>query len=230
MISNERLAPIESLAGKCAVITGAASGLGRALVQLCGSEGMKVVAADVDTGRLRQLQENMRSGDDDVIAVDTDVRDGAQVQALAQRTADVFGAPYLVFNNAGVSLHKRAWEYDLRDWQWILDVNLWGVIHGVRTFLPLLIAQGEGQIVNTASMGGLRSTPGNAPYHVAKYGVVALSEAVQLDLAEEHSPVGLSVVCPGFVQTELRDAERNRPLRERSGHSFPVSRRASWCG
>ena len=190
---------MESFQGKVAVITGAASGIGRALAQRCVQEGMKVVLADIEEGAT-------------VLGVRTDVAQAAEVAALAQRTLESFGAVHLLFNNAGVAAGGPLWEMSLQDWEWVLGVNLWGVVHGIRTFVPLLLQQGsEAHIVNTASIAGLVSTPGLGVYNVTKHSVVTLSETLYQELQQTGAPVHVSVLCPGWVNTRIHQAERNRP-------------------
>ena len=141
----------------------------------------------------------------------TDVSDAASVQALRDRALDRFGAVHLVHNNAGIGLGGPIWEVSEEDWRWILGVNLWGVIHGVATFVPLLIEQGEGHVVNTASIAGLIAAPFLGPYNATKQAVVAISETLFKDLQAVGAPIGVSVLCPGFVQTRIAESERNRP-------------------
>jgi NAD(P)-dependent dehydrogenase (short-subunit alcohol dehydrogenase family) len=143
--------------------------------------------------------------------VRTDVADRASVEALRDRALDRFGAVHLVHNNAGIGLGGPIWEVTEEDWRWILGVNLWGVIHGVATFTPLLIDQGEGHIVNTASVAGLIVAPFLGPYNATKQAVVAISETLFKDLQTLAAPVGVSVLCPGFVQTRIAESDRNRP-------------------
>ena len=197
---------------KVAVVTGAASGIGRGLAEACAREGMKVVLADVDEAALAQTERELKDSGADVIAVRTDVSESTEVEALARRTLEAFGAAHLLFNNAGVGAGTTVWESTLEDWQWVLGVNLWGVIHGVRTFVPLMLGQGdECHIVNTASMAGLVSGPALGVYKVAKHGVVSLSETLCCELAIMKAKVGVSVLCPGGVNTRIMDSERNRP-------------------
>lgn len=172
---------VKELRGKVAVVTGGASGIGLALGTACAVEGMRVVLADIEAGALEQAAASLPAGAE-VEAVVCDVSDAAQVDALRDRALERFGAVHLVANNAGVSAGGPTWEHTLEDWEWVLGVNLWGVIHGVRTFTPLLIEQGEGHIVNTASMAGLISAPYMAAYTVSKHAVVALSETLFSDL------------------------------------------------
>jgi NAD(P)-dependent dehydrogenase (short-subunit alcohol dehydrogenase family) len=198
---------------RVAVVTGAASGIGRALAERFAAAGMKVVLADVEQGALAAAERALASSGARVLAVPTDVSKASDVEALAQRTLEAFGAVHVVCNNAGVSVGGLAWEVTLADWEWILGVNLWGVIHGIRTFVPILLRQGEeGHVVNTASMAGLLSGPGIAPYNVTKHAVVTLSEALHHELAvASGGKVKVSVLCPGWVNTRILDADRNRP-------------------
>src|SRR5579871_852581 len=198
---------------RVAVVTGAASGIGRALAERFAAAGMKVVLADVERQALAAAERALASGGARVLAVPTDVSKASDVEALAQRTLEAFGAVHVVCNNAGVSVGGLAWEVTLADWEWILGVNLWGVIHGIRTFVPILLRQGEeGHVVNTASMAGLVSGPGIAPYNATKHTVVTLSEALHHELGmASGGKVKVSVLCPGWVNTRILDADRNRP-------------------
>lgn len=203
--------------GKVAVVTGAASGIGRALAERCACEGMRVVLADVDEAALGEAEREFKETGADVIAVPTDVSKSEEVGALARSTLDAFGAAHLLFNNAGVGAGTTVWESTLADWQWVLGVNLWGVIYGVRTFVPLMLEQGdECHIVNTASMAGLVSGPALGVYKVAKHGVVSLSETLCCELALIKSKIGVSVLCPGGVNTRIMDSERTRPAELRN--------------
>jgi NAD(P)-dependent dehydrogenase (short-subunit alcohol dehydrogenase family) len=197
---------------KVAVITGAASGIGRALADRCVAAGMKVVLADVEAGALADAERELQRVSPRVLAVPTDVSDAGQVEALACRTVEAFGAVHLLFNNAGVVdvVPRPIWESTLADWEWQMNVNLWGVIHGLRAFVPLMLRQGGGgHIVNTASLVGL--VAGTGVYAVTKHAVVALSESLQRDLRRQGSPLRVSVLCPAGVKTRILDAERNRP-------------------
>src|SRR5579885_2688083 len=168
---------MEEFRDRVAVVTGAASGIGRALAERFAAAGMKVVLADVEQGALASAERALASGGARVLAVPTDVSKASDVEALAQRTLEAFGAVHVVCNNAGVSVGGLAWEVTLADWEWILGVNLWGVIHGIRTFVPILLRQGEeGHVVNTASMAGLVSGPGLAPYNVTKHVFAAVRD------------------------------------------------------
>lgn len=197
---------------KVAVITGAASGIGRALAELCAQEAMKVVLADVEEGALAQAEQELRAIGATVLAVRTDVSKIDDVKLLAERTLNAFGAVHILFNNAGVWAGSNAWETPIEDWAWTLNVNLWGVIHGIQAFLPIMLAQeGESYIINTSSIAGLLSSHAIAPYQVSKHAVVALSEKLFYDLGENERKIKVSVLCPGWVQTRITEPERNRP-------------------
>jgi NAD(P)-dependent dehydrogenase (short-subunit alcohol dehydrogenase family) len=205
---------------RVAVITGAASGIGRALADRCAREGMRVVLADIEAPALARAEAELKGGGADVLAVRTDVSKAGDVEMLARRTLDAYGAVHLLCNNAGVGAGSTAWESTLNDWQWVLGVNLWGVLHGIRTFLPIMLDQdAEGHIVNTASVAGLISYAPDAPYHLTKHAVVALSEKLYYDLALRGARVGVSVLCPGMVNTRIMDGERNRPPELRDDRS-----------
>jgi NAD(P)-dependent dehydrogenase (short-subunit alcohol dehydrogenase family) len=202
---------MNALGGKVAAVTGAASGLGRAMALAFASEGMHVALADVDEPGLKATAERLASGAGKAMAMRVNVSDGAEVEAFAKRCVNELGAVHVVCNNAGVALSGAAWENSEDEWRWLLGVNLWGVIHGVRAFAPRLLAQDEGHIVNTASVAGLISPPGMGAYSVSKHAVVALSESLHHDLRERGSRVGVSVLCPAYVPTGLSSSERNRP-------------------
>jgi NAD(P)-dependent dehydrogenase (short-subunit alcohol dehydrogenase family) len=203
---------MQDFAGKVAVVTGAASGIGLALAQRFAAAGMKVVLADVEPAPLAEAARAVAGGGGETLAVRTDVSRAADVEALAAASVAAFGAVHVVCNNAGVAVAGPAWTHTLADWEWVLGVNLWGVIHGVRVFTPLLLAQGgEAHIVNTASMAGMTCAPGMSVYNVSKHGVVALSETLHHDLASIGSAVKVSVLCPGFVNTRILESARNRP-------------------
>jgi NAD(P)-dependent dehydrogenase (short-subunit alcohol dehydrogenase family) len=198
---------------KVAVITGAASGIGRALAERCVQEGMKVVLADVELESLTKTEASLKASGATVLAVRTDVSQARDIEALAQKTLDAFGAVHLLCNNAGVGgTDASIWEATIADWEWVLGVNLWGVIHGVRVFVPIMLAQDTvSHIVNTASGGGLVSCPGLGPYRVTKHGVVSLSETLYHELAERGAKIKVSVLCPGFVNTRIVESVRKRP-------------------
>jgi NAD(P)-dependent dehydrogenase (short-subunit alcohol dehydrogenase family) len=198
--------------GKVAVVTGAASGIGRALAGKSAQEGMKVVLADVEESALKQAEAELKASGTEVLAVCTDVSQAQEVENLAKLAFSTYGAVHLLFNNAGVSAGTTVWENSLADWQWVLGVNLWGVIYGIHSFVPRMLAQGsEGHIVNTASAAGLVSGAGGGPYKVSKHGVITLSETLALELAARGAKLKASVLCPEWVNTRILDAERNRP-------------------
>lgn len=202
---------------KVAVITGGASGFGREFANIGARLGMKLVLADVQQDALDKAKAELEAQGAQVLAVRCDVRKAEQVQALADATMDRFGAVHLVFNNAGVGSGGLVWENSVADWEWVLGVNLWGVIHGVRVFTPLMLEcakkeEGyEGHIVNTASMAGMLNAPNMGVYNVSKHAVVSLSETLYQDLQLVKAPVGASVLCPYFVPTGISQSHRNRP-------------------
>jgi NAD(P)-dependent dehydrogenase (short-subunit alcohol dehydrogenase family) len=198
---------LEDLRGKVAVVTGGASGIGLATAEALLGAGMRVVLADVDEARLRDVAARLTESGADVAAEICDTASEAAVGDLAEAVLARFGAAHLLFNNAGIAGVGDAWSGPMSLWHRVVGVNLYGVVHGIRAFLPIMTEQGEGHIVNTASMAGLVAVPGAAPYNVTKHGVVALSEGLFLELAATGSPVGVSVLCPGFVRTNLMDRE-----------------------
>jgi NAD(P)-dependent dehydrogenase (short-subunit alcohol dehydrogenase family) len=203
---------MRDLKGKVAVVTGAASGIGRAMADRFAREGMKIVLADVEEKPLLAAREALAGRGVEVIAVITDVSKAAAVDALASRTFEAYGGAHIVCNNAGIGAGGLTWELSQNDWEWVLGVNLWGVIHGIRAFVPRMLAQGEGHVVNTASIAGLLSAPGMGPYCASKHGVVAISECLHHDLTlAAGGKVKVSVVCPAWVKTNIADSERNRP-------------------
>jgi NAD(P)-dependent dehydrogenase (short-subunit alcohol dehydrogenase family) len=202
---------------KVAVITGGASGLGREFANVAAREGMKLVLADVQRDALDRAVEELKAHGASVIAAVCDVRKSEQVQALADAAVAEFGAVHLVFNNAGVGSGGLIWENTEADWEWVIGVNVWGVIHGVRIFTKLMLetaakdASFEGHIVNTASMAGLLNAPAMGVYNVSKHAVVSLSETLYQDLQLVGAPIGASVLCPYFVPTGISQSHRNRP-------------------
>lgn len=202
---------MDEFAGKVAVITGGAAGIGLAMARRFGAEGMKLVIADIQPDALDDAVSTLNAEGIETIGVRADVSDRAQVQAIADAAMARYGAIHLACNNAGVGSGGLTWELTEADWRWVLGVDLWGVIHGVGIFTPLIIASGGGHVVNTASMAGLTSPPFMGPYNVAKHGVVALSESMFLELQMAAPTVGVTVVCPGWVQTQIHNSTRNRP-------------------
>jgi NAD(P)-dependent dehydrogenase (short-subunit alcohol dehydrogenase family) len=198
-------------AGRVAVVTGAASGIGFAMCTRFAGEGMRVVMADVERPALAEAAEVLAGRGAEVLPVPTDVSRQEQVDALRDRALEAFGAVHLVCNNAGVTgLGRPLWEMTRPEWDWVLGVNLWGVINGVRAFVPVLLEQEAAHVVNTASVAGLVSG-GLGAYSVTKHAVVALSESLLLQLQQRQARVGVSVLCPGWVRTRILDADRNRP-------------------
>jgi len=201
--------------GKVAVITGGASGIGLALAHRAAAEGMKLVLADIEEGALAAAAAELKVAGAEVLSVKTDVSRGEEVENLAARTMQAFGGAHLMFNNAGVGgVRVKTWQASAKDWEWVLGVNVWGVIHGVRVFTPILLRQGEeGHIVNTASAAGFVSMASTAPYAVSKHSVITLSEVLYHDLKMENAKVGVSVLCPAWVGTNIWNAQRNRPAK-----------------
>ncbi len=201
---------MDNLNGRVAVITGAASGIGLAMAHRFAAEGMRLVLSDVEAPALEMAMAGLPAGTEAVSTV-CDVSKAEQVEALREFALSSFGSVHLVCNNAGVGGGGPMTELNLTDWEWVIGVNLWGVIHGVRSFLPLLAEQGEGHIVNTASVAGLFAAPFMGAYNVSKYGVVALSETLFNELAMAHPNVGVSVLCPSWVKTNIASSTRNHP-------------------
>jgi len=218
---------MQRLKGRTAVVTGAASGIGRGLARRFAAEGMQLVLADVEAGPLEALAKELAAEGAQVLAQVADVSRAASVQALADAALARFGAVHVVCNNAGVVTAAPVHEHSLADWEWVLGVNLWGPIYGVRTFLPILMKQDEAHIVSTASTAGLVATPAIAAYNVSKFGVVALMETVARELAGTN--VGVSVLCPGPINTRIGEAERNRPD-EKAAHTHTEAERRFYAG
>jgi NAD(P)-dependent dehydrogenase (short-subunit alcohol dehydrogenase family) len=204
---------VKEFRNKVAVITGGASGLGFAMAQRAAKQGMKIVLADVEQAALNKAEVELKSAGADVIGVKTDVTKAADIGELAKTTVETFGKVHLVCNNAGVGgMRRKAWEATVEDWQWVLGVNVWGVIHGMRTFTPIMLAQNEPcHMVNTASAAGLLSPSGMSVYNVSKHAVVTLSETMFQDLAQIDAKLKISVLCPAFVPTGIWNSARNRP-------------------
>ncbi len=195
-----------------AVITGAGSGIGRALALRCARAGMRVVVADISLVDLAAVEGELRAAGTDVLAVRTDVAQRADIEALADQTLARFGAVHMLFNNAGVIAGKTAWESTWADWEWVLGVNVWGVVYACKVFVPIMLAQDTPcWIINTASATGLMSNNPVAPYNVSKHAVVGLSESLYHSLAQRDAKVKVAVLCPGWVRTRIMDAGRNRP-------------------
>lgn len=198
--------------GKVAVVTGAAGGIGRALAEQSAARGMDVVIADVDHAQLAVTASLLETAGAKVEVVPTDVTDAAAVETLADAAWKTFGGAHVVFNNAGVMTGGLSWERSLEDWQWVLGVNVWGVIHGLRTFVPRLIEQGEpAHVVNTASIAALIAGPFLSPYLASKHAVLAITESAHHELTMLSSPVRMSLLCPGAVRTGIAHSERVRP-------------------
>lgn len=204
---------MKAFAGKIAVITGAGSGIGLGIARRCARENMQLVLVDIEQQALEQAQQEVDTlGTGSSIVRQLDVSDAVQVEALATEVFEQYGAVHLLVNNAGVGGGGRnCWELDLEYWQWVLGVNLWGVIHGIKYFTPAMLKQSEGHIVNTASVAGLMSAPGSAAYNVSKHGVVTLSETLHGELRNASAAIGVSVLCPSYVDTRIYAAERNSP-------------------
>lgn len=222
---------MQELAGRVAVVTGGASGIGRAMAKRFVDAGMHVVIADVEDAALQTTADELG-----VVGIRTDVADAASVQALADATVERFGTAHVLCNNAGVGGGGVIANATLNDWKWVLDVNLWGVIHGLHAFLPLLLANdpddpndpggaGCGHVVNTASMAGLTAWPGIGPYNASKYAVVGISETLAIELRD--TAVGVSVLCPGVVNTNIFQSQRNRPAELRNPSRNPSARAAN---
>jgi len=213
---------VDSLRDRVAVVTGGGSGIGRALVDVFAREGARIVVADVDEASAAEVADAVRKRGGTALAVRTDVSDRGQVQALADRAFGELGAVDVLCNNAGVAIWGPLEDATHQDWQWVLGVNLWGVIHGLEAFLPRMIASGRrGHVVNTASMAGLLATRGLGVYNTSKYAVVGLSETLVKDLAPHG--IGVSVLCPLGVATRIRASDRNRPAHLRNASARAVA-------
>jgi NAD(P)-dependent dehydrogenase (short-subunit alcohol dehydrogenase family) len=222
--------------GKVAVVTGAASGMGRAFAETFAEQGMKVVLADVEQDALDKAVTQLRQREFDVLGVVTDVSSAAALENLKTKTLDEYGKVHVLCNNAGVGTDRELagigfgeltpmWEHPLKDWEWTFAVNWWGVVHGIRAFLPVMVEQGEeGHVVNTASMAGLLTGSALPIYTATKHAVVAVTESLYFQLKQINAPIGVSVLCPGGVNTRIALASRNRPAEMWAEGEKPPSR------
>jgi NAD(P)-dependent dehydrogenase (short-subunit alcohol dehydrogenase family) len=203
---------MEKFEGGTAVVTGGASGLGLAFAHRFAEAGMNVVLADIEAEPLAMAEASVAAKGAKVMPVRTDVANPEEIEALATKSYERFGKVNILCNNAGIGGSPgNVWELSQKDWEWVIDVDLWSVINGVRSFVPRMIASGEeGHVINTASVAGLVSGAVGGPYTVAKFGVVALSEQLYFELGRAGHKVGVSVLCPGFVNTNIYDSGRNR--------------------
>ena len=216
---------MKSFEGRTAVITGAGSGFGLEVARIAASKGMKLVLVDVQQDALDRAAAGMKALGAEVLAARVDVSKAVEVESLGAAAFARFGAPHVVFNNAGIGAGGLVWENTLKDWEWVLGVNVMGVVHGVRVFTPMMLAAAqkdpsyEGHIVNTASMAGLLNAPNMGIYNVSKHAVVSLSESLYQDLRLVTDQIGASVLCPFFVPTGITESGRNRPdaLRDAAG-------------
>jgi NAD(P)-dependent dehydrogenase (short-subunit alcohol dehydrogenase family) len=216
---------MKDLTGRVAVVTGAASGIGLATATRFAREGMKVAMADIEEQPLQDAVRTLQGAGHEVIGVRTDVAKWEAVQNLAEATIDAFGGVHVLHNNAGVVVSGPVSELSLADWEWVLGVDLWSVIYGIKAFLPLIKRSGEGHVVNTASTAGLQSSPSIGPYNVAKFGVVAITETLRLELEAEKSPVSASVLCPGAINTQIVNSKRNREAESARQHEGSAAER-----
>ena len=211
---------MQDFRGKVVVVTGAGSGIGRALARHAATEGMRLVIADVEKTALANVERELRDAGAQVIAVRTDVSKASHIRRLAERTLKTYGAVHVLFNNAGVGVGTTAWEGSGNDWEWVLGVNLWGTVHGVRAFVPIMLEQGgECHIVNTASFLGLVTMPWLGIYSAAKSAVVAYTEALYYELMHHQPNIKVSLLCPGFTNTKLVEGNRNRPATLQNRHA-----------
>jgi NAD(P)-dependent dehydrogenase (short-subunit alcohol dehydrogenase family) len=198
---------------KVAVITGAAAGIGRGIAERCAAEGMRVVLAGINESTLAKVEQKLLSEGATVLSVRTDVSKREDVETLAEETLRSFGAIDLLVNNAGVGAGPSIWESTWEDWEWVVGVNLWSVIYGLKIFVPIMLSQDtEGYIINTASMAGLLPYHPSAPYQVTKHAVVALTEQLHYSLMARNAKIRAAVLCPGWVKTRILESERNRPV------------------
>lgn len=198
---------------KVAVITGGASGIGRAMAERFAAAGMKIVIADIEEPALDSAVATMRANGADVVGVKTDVSKADQIEALATKTIETFGKVHILCNNAGVGAAPKAtWELTKADWEWVVGVNLWSVIYGIQSFVPIMLKQDEpGHIINTASMAGLLSLGMMSPYFATKHAVVSISESLHFEFTVRGAKLKAHALCPAFVNTRIGESERNRP-------------------
>ena len=198
--------------GKVAVVTGAASGIGRSMCEKFASLGMRIVMADVEGDRLRQSAKRIEATGVEVLAVTVDVSRADELSRLAADTLERFGKVHVLCNNAGVFAGGLTWDAVGSDWEWVLGVNLYGVLHGIRAFVPIMLEQNEpGHVVNTCSMAGLINTPLSGAYNVSKHAALSLTETLYHELRMKQSPVGCSALCPELIRTGIANSDRNRP-------------------
>lgn len=217
---------MDDFAGRVAVITGAASGIGLAYAQCLGQLGMHLVLADIEASALQRAVEQLPTATPSVLAVVTDVSDASSVQALAARTFAEHRTVHLLCNNAGVSVTRSLLTATSADWTWMLGVNVWGVIHGIQSFVPTMIERGDpGHVVNTCSIASWTVMPGYGMYSTTKHATAAISEALLGDLLAVASPIGVTAVCPSLVRTKLFSSDRNRPA-DLDGHDSGATDRA----
>lgn len=203
---------MDDLQNKVAVITGGASGIGRAMAERFAEEGMRIVLADIEADALAKAETSMRNDGADVMAVQTDVSKESDIEHLAKKVVEKYGTVHVLCNNAGVGVVGTAWDIAAEDWDWVMDVNLGGVVYGIRHFVPIMLRSGEGgHVVNVASMAGLITGAGMAPYYASKHAVVALSESLYFELQHQAKEVSVSVLCPAWVATQINESDRNRP-------------------
>jgi NAD(P)-dependent dehydrogenase (short-subunit alcohol dehydrogenase family) len=225
---------MNEFSGKVAVVTGAASGIGFAFATRFAAEGMKVVLADIEAGPLAAAESALKAKGATAMAVCTDVMHEAEVKRLADTAFDTWGNVHIVCNNAGVAAGAAGdgvWNVPIEDWDWVLGVNFFGVLHGIRHFVPRMLAKGEaGHVVNTASVAGLATGGTGGPYTISKHGVVALSELLYKDLKTRNGKLSASVLCPGWVDTKIMDSARNRPVQLTPADTVePTPQQQAWA-
>jgi NAD(P)-dependent dehydrogenase (short-subunit alcohol dehydrogenase family) len=216
---------LENFEGKVAVVTGAASGIGRALATKFAEEGMMLVLADIEASSLGEVARAFEAQGVDVLSLRTDVTQADDLSALAEATIERFGAVHVLCNNAGVFVGGLSWEASQTDWDWVFGVNVFGIIHGIRAFVPIMLEQNEpSHIVNTVSMAGLINTPFSGPYNMSKHAAMSLTETLFHEMQARQSPIGVSALCPELVRTAISRSERNRPehLKRPDGPPSPI--------